>query len=187
MDRIAHYSSPLGEMTLSANESGLTGLWFDGQKYFGRGLPENCQEDEMPVFDQTRRWLDRYFAGESPDFCPPLHPRGTAFQQAVWKLLLTSPYGETVTYGDLARRLARQMGRASMSAQAVGGAVGRNPISVLIPCHRVLGADGSLTVASRAGLMHKQKNLVPIVTPRKNYTGSKALVLSPHALQNTPT
>ena len=145
MDWITHYRSPLGDMTLSADETGLTGLWLDGQRYFARGLSSEWEEGETPILVQARRWLDLYFAGKCPDFCPPLRPRGTAFQQAVWKLLLEIPYGETVTYGELARRLESATGRTAVSARAVGGAVAHNPISVMIPCHRVLGADGSLT------------------------------------------
>lgn len=132
-------------MLLAADETGLTGAWFDGQKYFARGLPAEPVEREAPVLAEARRWLDVYFAGEEPDFLPPLHPAGSAFQQAVWTLLLQIPYGRIATYGDLARQLAEAQGLARMSAQAVGGAVGHNVLSVFIPCHRVVGAGGSLT------------------------------------------
>ena len=140
-----HYDSPLGGILLSADEAGLTGLWFDGAKYFAKGLPQERTDQETPALLQAKQWLDLYFSGVEPDFTPPLHPTGTAFQQAVWQLLLQIPYGQTTTYGELARRLAREKGRETMSAQAVGGAVGHNPISIIIPCHRVVGADGSLT------------------------------------------
>ena len=140
-----HYDSPLGGILLAADEEGLTGLWFDGQKYFGSTLPVETKQGDCPVFAQAKRWLDSYFAGEKPDFTPPLHPVGSAFQQAVWALLMEIPYGETTTYGTLVRKLAEKQGLTHMSAQAVGGAVGHNPISLMIPCHRVVGTNGSLT------------------------------------------
>ena len=140
-----HYDSPLGGILLAADEAGLTGLWFDGEKYFADSLPADHAERETPVLTETKRWLDRYFSGSEPDFMPPLHPIGSAFRQSVWELLLQIPYGRTTTYGEIARLLAEKRGLARMSAQAVGGAVGRNEISIIIPCHRVVGADGSLT------------------------------------------
>ena len=140
-----HYDSPLGGMLLAADEVGLTGLWFEGQKYFADTLPQEHVQWETPVLAETRRWLDVYFSGREPDFLPPLHPLGSPFRQAVWELLLQIPYGQTVTYGELARQLAEKQGRPRMSAQAVGGAVGHNKISIIIPCHRVVGTGGSLT------------------------------------------
>ena len=140
-----HYDSPLGGILLAADEAGLTGLWFDGEKYFADSLPADHAERETPVLTETKRWLDCYFSGREPDFTPPLHPIGSAFRQSVWELLLQIPYGRTTTYGEIARLLAEKRGLARMSAQAVGGAVGRNEISIIIPCHRVVGADGSLT------------------------------------------
>ena len=139
------YSSPLGEVLLSADDTGLSGLWFAGQRYFARTLPPGAAPGETPVLTETKRWLDCYFSGKRPDFLPPLHLIGTDFQQAVWNLLLEIPYGQTVTYGALARTLAQQLGKPAMSAQAVGAAVGRNPVSIIVPCHRVVGADGNLT------------------------------------------
>lgn len=139
------YASPLGEILLAAEESGLIGLWFDGAKYFAAGLPADCAEGNSPALAEAARWLDIYFSGREPSLLPPLHPRGTAFQRAVWALLQAIPYGETTTYGELARQLAERNGLPHMSAQAVGSAVGHNPLSILIPCHRVAGADGSLT------------------------------------------
>ncbi|MEE0205003.1 MAG: methylated-DNA--[protein]-cysteine S-methyltransferase [Oscillospiraceae bacterium] len=135
------YSSPLGEVLLSADDMGLSGLWFVGQRYFARTLSPGAVPRETPVLTETKRWLDCYFSGKRPDFLPPLHLIGTDFQQAVWNLLLEIPYGQTVTYGAL----AQQLGKPAMSAQAVGAAVGRNPVSVIVPCHRVVGADGNLT------------------------------------------
>ena len=142
---VCHYDSPLGGITLSCNGEALTGLWFDGQKYFGDSLPDSYEEKYLPVFGQTVRWLDVYFSGKMPDFMPLLHPIGSDFRQEVWALLLQIPYGQTTTYGALAARLAAKHGTARLSAQAVGGAVGHNPISLIIPCHRVVGASGSLT------------------------------------------
>lgn len=140
-----HYDSPLGGILLAADEIGLRGLWFDGQKYFARGLPEKCIEGDAPALSEAKRWLDIYFTGEEPDFLPPLHPVGSPFRQSVWEILLRIPYGRNVTYGEIARQLAERSGRARVSAQAVGGAVGHNEISILIPCHRVVGTGGSLT------------------------------------------
>lgn len=135
------FSSPLGKMLLAADEVGLTGVWFETQKYFAFRLPAEVEARETPILADTKRWLDVYFSGRKPDFMPPLHPVGSPFQQKVWELLLEIPYGQTTTYGALAKRL--NAGR--MSAQAVGGAVGHNPISIIIPCHRVVGTNGSLT------------------------------------------
>ncbi len=145
MTYIQHYASPLGGIMLAANDIGLTGLWFDGQKYYADNLPAEHIERETPILTDAKRWLDVYFTGNEPDFTPPLHIVGSAFRQKVWKLLLQIPYGQTVTYGELARQLAEKQGAEHMSAQAVGGAVGHNPISLIIPCHRVVGTHGSLT------------------------------------------
>lgn len=145
MTYIQHYASPLGGILLAADDIGLTGLWFDGQKYYADNLPAEHIERETPILVEAKRWLDVYFTGNEPDFKPPLHPVGSAFRLAVWELLLQIPYGQTVTYGELARQLAEKQGAEHMSAQAVGGAVGHNPISLIIPCHRVVGTHGSLT------------------------------------------
>ena len=160
MTYIQHYASPLGGILLAANETGLTGLWFDGEKYFADNLPAEHTERETPILAGTRRWLDIYFAGGKPDFLPPLHPIGSAFRQAVWEILLQIPYGQTVTYGEIARQLAQERGLARMSAQAVGGAVGHNEISVIIPCHRVVGTNGSLT--GYAGGIDKKVKLLEL-------------------------
>lgn len=140
-----HYDSPLGGILLAADEVGLTGLWFEGEKYFANILGPEQQERETPALQMAKRWLDVYFSGREPDFTPPLHPVGSPFRQAVWELLLKIPYGQTTTYGALAQELARQRGVAKISARAVGGAVGHNKISIIIPCHRVVGSSGSLT------------------------------------------
>jgi len=144
MDYIHHYDSPLGGITLASDGEALTGLWFDGQKHFAETLGDAREERDPGVFAQAEQWLDLYFAGSVPDFTPPLRPKGTAFQTAVWTLLLTIPYGRTATYGEIAAVLAGQR-ESRTSPRAVGGAVGRNPISLIIPCHRVVGAGGALT------------------------------------------
>ena len=158
MQYINHYESPLGRILLAADEAGLTGLWFEGQKYFARSLQKEQEEKETPIFEQAKRWLDLYFSGKEPDISVPLHLLGTDFQKKVWEILRTIPYGHTMTYGEIARQLAAEKGSSRMSAQAVGGAVGRNPISILVPCHRVVGASGSLT-GYAGGLDRKVKLL----------------------------
>lgn len=144
----AEYLSPIGKLTLACNESGeLVGLWIEGQKYFMDSIPlKSLSRRETPVLERARDWLDRYFAGARPKPSElPLAPAGSAFRREVWQLLCEIPYGEVVTYGELAKKIASRRGADHMSAQAVGGAVGHNPVSVVIPCHRVVGSDGSLT------------------------------------------
>ena len=158
MDSICSLSSPMGPLHLAADGAALTGLWMEGQKYFAATLTGREQTAQLPVFDEVRRWLEDYFSGKIPGPLPPLAPRGSAFRQEVWKLLLEIPRGETTTYGALAERL-RTRGMAA-SAQAVGGAVGHNPISILIPCHRVVGSDGSLT--GYAGGLDKKRMLLDL-------------------------
>ena len=142
---VQHYDSPLGAIMLACDGEAITGLWFDGQKHFGNILPKEVEETAHPLFAEAKRWLDIYFAGREPDFLPPLHYGSTPFRKAVCDIMLTIPYGQTMTYGEIAARMARQQGLEKMSAQAVGGAVGHNPISLMIPCHRVVGTNGSLT------------------------------------------
>ena len=160
MTYTCHYDSPLGGILLAADEIGLTGLWFDGEKYFADNLPAEHTEEETPILAETRRWLDVYFTGKEPDFTPPLHPVGSEFRQAVWKTLLQIPYGRITTYGEISRQLAHKMGLERMSAQAVGGAVGHNEISIIIPCHRVVGTNGSLT--RYAGGIDKKRRLLEL-------------------------
>ena len=155
-----HYDSPLGGILLAADDVGLTGLWFDGQKYFARGLSNERIAQETPILTEAKRWLDIYFAGKEPDFTPPLHPIGSAFRRSVWEILLQIPYGQTTTYGEIARQLAKKQGLDRMSAQAVGGAVGHNEISIIIPCHRVVGTSGSLT--GYAGGIGKKETLLKL-------------------------
>ena len=160
MTFLQHYNSPLDGILLAADEIGLTGLWFDGQKYFARDLPAEHVEQNTPVLSEAKRWLDIYFTGREPDFTPPLHPIGSVFRQAVWEILLQIPYGQTTTYGEIARQLAAKLGLPRMSAQAVGGAVGHNEISIIIPCHRVVGTNGSLT--GYAGGIDKKVKLLEL-------------------------
>lgn len=145
MDYICHYDSPLGGITMAGDGVALTGLWFEGQRGFVDTLPSGYTEQDLPVFGQARRWLDCYFSGRDPGFTPPLHLRGSDFRRIVWDILLTIPWGRTVTYGEIAKKVAERTGVLRMSAQAVGGAVGHNPVSLIVPCHRVIGSDGSLT------------------------------------------
>ena len=154
------YHSPLGEMLLAADDRGLVGIWFRGAEHFGRGLEPGSREGEHPFLLEAERWLDCYFSGREPEFQPPVHWQGTPFQQTVWELLRQIPYGSTVTYGTLAARAAERLGRSGMPARAVGGAVSRNPLSVLVPCHRVVGADGSLT--GYAGGLERKRRLLAL-------------------------
>lgn len=144
MSCINHYNSPQGEIGLASDGEALTGLWFAGQKRGGGRADGECEERESPVFVRVKKWLDVYFSGREPEFKVPVRLEGTEFQCEVWRLLAEIPYGETATYGALAAAVAKRRGLARISAQAAGGAVGRNPVAILVPCHRVIGADGSL-------------------------------------------
>ena len=145
MQYISHYNSPLGEMLLVADEIGLVGVWFDKQKYFARALKDEYIEKEVEIFSKTKEWLDIYFSGKKPKIELTLHLVGSEFQKEVWSILLDIPYGKTMSYGDIAKIIAKKRGLKRMSAQAVGGAVGRNNLTIIVPCHRVIGSDGSLT------------------------------------------
>ncbi|WP_232221625.1 methylated-DNA--[protein]-cysteine S-methyltransferase [Desulfovibrio sp. 6_1_46AFAA] len=160
MQYTAAYQSSVGDVLLAADETGLTGLWFEGEKFYALSLDPEHEERETPIFAITRRWLDIYFSGHEPDFMPPVHMIGSEFRRCVWELLLRIPYGTTVTYGDLARQVARRRGLRRMSAQAVGGAVGHNEISIIVPCHRVVGTNGSLT--GYAGGVDKKRRLLEL-------------------------
>ena len=140
------YDSPFGTITLAAGDDGLKGLWFDGQRYFGGTLDAPMEPSKNEHLAAACAWLDDYFAGKQPDIARlTLAPIGGAFRQVIWQLLREIPYGQTSTYGELAAEAARRMGKPKGSARAVGGAVGHNPISIIVPCHRVVGASGSLT------------------------------------------
>lgn len=145
MQYTQYYESPLGKILLSSTQTHLTGLWFVGQKYYAATLPKEHCEKDLAIFGQTRKWLDTYFSGSKPDFTPPLSMETTPFRKAVWEILLTIPYGHTMTYGEISKIIAKQKGQASMSAQAIGNAVGHNAISLIIPCHRVVGANKNPT------------------------------------------
>lgn len=139
------YNSPLGAITLACDDKYIIGLWFNGQKHFGNILPMQTENKDVPLFYEARRWLNIYFSGNEPDFLPPLRYDSTPFRKVVCDIMLEIPYGKTMTYGEIAEKIAKQRGIKKMSAQAVGGAVGHNPISLIIPCHRVVGTNGSLT------------------------------------------
>ena len=144
MQIISHYISPLGGITLASDGSALTGLWFDYQKHFAETLENDFEESHLPIFEETINWLDIYFSGNPPSFIPLLSIKATEFRESVWKILLQIPYGQTMTYGEIANIIAKNKGISKMSAQAVGSAVAHNPISLIIPCHRVIGKNGSL-------------------------------------------
>jgi methylated-DNA-[protein]-cysteine S-methyltransferase len=169
------YPSPVGTITLACDEGSLIGSWIDGQKYHGSTIYKTMTENNhMPIFYSSKKWLDRYFAGEKPAVSElPLAPIGGEFRQRVWNILGEIPYGEVVTYGDIAKKMAITMGKESMSSQAVGGAVGHNPIGVIIPCHRVVGSNGSLT-GYAGGIRTKVKllelegvDMSPLFVPKK--------------------
>ena len=142
MQYIHYYESPIGQILLTADEQGLTDLMLQGEPWT---LAADHSEDTTPAIIESVRWLDIYFSGNIPDFTPPLHLTGSPFQMEVWELLLKIPYGSITTYGDLAKQIAQQRGISRMSAQAVGGAVGSNPVSIIVPCHRIVGTNGNLT------------------------------------------
>lgn len=166
--------SPLGKLFLASEGTHLVGLWMEGQKYFGASITENTIDNpDLPIFSLVKTWLDNYFAGQNPDISSlPLSPIGSEFRKMVWDILCTIPYGQFTTYGEIAKTMANKMNRQSMSSQAVGGAVGHNPISIIIPCHRVVGADGNVT--GYAGgidkkitlLKHEGADLSGIVIPK---------------------
>ena len=158
MEYIHHYASPLGGITMASDGTALTGLWFEGQKYFAAGLDEDHEERILPVFEEAEKWLNIYFSGREPDFIPPLHMKTTNFRKSVWEILLSIPYGVTMTYGEIALRIGEKKGQGRVSARAVGDAVAHNAISLIIPCHRVIGADGSLT--GYAGGLEKKERLL---------------------------
>ena len=145
---ITYYNSILGKLTIASDGENIIGLWIEGQKYFEDTIKnENIiKKDNLEIFIKTKDWLDRYFRGKRPDIKElKLSPKGSEFRKNVWKILCKIPYGQTITYGKIAKEIATLMNKKSMSAQAVGNAVGHNPISIIIPCHRVIGVNGSLT------------------------------------------
>lgn len=166
MEYIQTMQSPLGKLTASSDGDNITWLWFENQKYYAATLEKENEVHDLLVFQLVKKWLDLYFAESKPDFSIPVAPKGSPFRQAVWKILRTIPYGEIVTYGDIVKQLKETQGM-NTSARAVGGAVGHNPISILIPCHRVIGAKGKLT--GYAGGIDKKVQLLKLehVSPEK--------------------
>lgn len=172
----AIYSSPVGTITLASDKDNMVGLWIEGQKYHGESLfGEMIENGSIPILNTAMAWLDRYFAGKKPRISElPLAPVGSAFRQGVWSILREIPYGEVISYSDIAGKVAIKMGLGSMSSRAVGTAVGHNPISIIIPCHRVVGSDGSLT-GYAAGIHTKAKllelegaDMSKLFVPKKN-------------------
>lgn len=145
MQYVNRYTSSIGNITMASDGEALTGLWFDGQKYFGLHLDNENEEKDLPIFDMAKKWLDIYFSGKEPSFKLPLKFTGSKFQNEVWEILYKIPYGETMTHGEIAKELAKHREISRMSAQAVGSAVGKNEISIIVPCHRDVGSNGSLT------------------------------------------
>lgn len=170
------YCSPLGDMLFASDGEALIGDWFIGQRYFPGTLIGESKEYDLPIFRQTSEWFDIYFAGNTPDFIPSIHFIGSPFQVTVWRLLQQIPYGTVVTYNDIAKEISRQRGIERMSAQAVGGAVGHNPINIIVPCHRVIGTNGSLT-GYGGGIDRKIKLLTieHINIKEKNYRFNKLI------------
>lgn len=160
MDYIQEYNSPLGSITIASDEASVTGIWFENSRFFSKALSGKYINQATAAAEQAVHWLDIYFNNKIPDFTPPLQLNGTDFRLTVWKILLDIPYGETVSYGDIAKTVAEKQGIAKMSAQAVGNAVGHNPISIIVPCHRVVGSKGSLTGYS--GGIERKKALLDI-------------------------
>ncbi|UEA32110.1 methylated-DNA--[protein]-cysteine S-methyltransferase [Granulicatella elegans] len=150
--------TPLGEVRLRSDGNSLTGLWFVGQVNDAKDNHDIEIKDDLPIFGQVESWLENYFSGKQIPITIPLKPKGTVFQERVWQLLQEIPYGETMTYGEMAQRMAKEKGVETYSAQAVGQAVGKNPISVFIPCHRVIGKNGALT--GYAGGVHRKEQLL---------------------------
>lgn len=169
-----HYKSPLGDILLASKNNKLIGLWIEEEKYYLSDLKDEIKEEEKEILEKTKYWLDRYFKGEKPSIDElDLSPLGSDFRKRVWKILCEIPYGEVITYKDIADTIAKQKGLKKMSSQAVGGAVGHNPISIIIPCHRVVGTNGSLT--GYAGginkkiflLKHEYVNMSNLFVPKK--------------------
>ena len=158
MQCISYYQSPLGRILLSSDDTGLSGLWFEGQRYFARNLDVDAVERETEILKDAKRWLDVYFSGHEPEFSIPLHIQGSPFHKEVSRIMCSIPYGEVMTYGEIAEMIRTLFGVPHMSARAVGGAVGHNEISIIVPCHRVVGSNGNLT-GYGGGMERKMKLL----------------------------
>ena len=164
------YLSPLGAITIACDASAIIGLWFNGQKHFATVLQgrQVRQSQNHPLLEMATRWLDIYFSGHNPDFLPPLKYDLTPFRTRVCQIMLTIPYGRTMTYGEIAKQIAQERGVEKISGQAVGGAVGHNPIALMIPCHRVVGANGKLT--GYAGGLERKEKLLALEQLHRNFT-----------------
>jgi methylated-DNA-[protein]-cysteine S-methyltransferase len=160
MEYTHNINSPIGTLTVSSDGTSITGLWIEGQKYFARTLEKDVLEKNVPIFENVRKWLDIYFSGKRPGFTPPLMPKGSSFQKSIWDALCKIPYGTTTTYGKIANEIEQINNGKPTSARAVGGAVGHNPISILIPCHRVVGKNNDLT--GYAGGLHRKRRLLKL-------------------------
>jgi methylated-DNA-[protein]-cysteine S-methyltransferase len=158
MEYIHKIKSPLGILTVSSDGQNISGLWIEGQKYFAKTLEKDALEKDLPIFENVRKWLAVYFSGREPDFMPPLMPKGSQFQKTVWNILCKIPYGKTTSYGELAKQFKPENSGKRTSPRAIGGAVGHNPISILIHCHRVIGKNGNLT-GYAGGIANKIKLL----------------------------
>ncbi len=173
---ISHYSSPMGQITLASEHNKLIGVWIEGQKYFGQMLGANKKEmANLAIFNQTKKWLDDYFIGKKPTITQlALAPQGSEFRLMVWDILVKIPYGKVITYGDIAKQIGTKINKPHMSSQAVGGAVGHNPLSIIIPCHRVVGANGNLTgyaggIDKKIWLLeHEQVDMRDFFVPKNN-------------------
>jgi methylated-DNA-[protein]-cysteine S-methyltransferase len=156
VEYIHNIKSPVGILTISSDGKNISGLWIEGQKYFAKTLEKDVLEQNLPIFDSVEKWLDIYFSSKEPDFMPPLMPKGSPFQRSIWNILCKIPYGQKTTYGEIAKQFGLENKGGYMSPRAVGNAVGHNPISILIPCHRVIGKNGDLTgYAGGIGIKHK--------------------------------
>jgi methylated-DNA-[protein]-cysteine S-methyltransferase len=170
-----HYKSPVGDILLAADENNIIGLWIGEQKYIRNTMPKKIiEKNDLPILREGIVWLDYYFSGKKPKLSGlPIAPIGGEFKQQVWKILTEIPYGQLTTYGSIATEAAKRMGKDRMSAQAVGGAVGHNPISIIIPCHRVVGANGSLTgyaggIEKKIKLLkHEGADITGLFVPKK--------------------
>ncbi|MDR0768638.1 MAG: methylated-DNA--[protein]-cysteine S-methyltransferase [Dysgonamonadaceae bacterium] len=145
MEYINKIKSPVGILTVSSDGQNISGLWIEGQKYFAKTLGKDVLEQDLPLFKTVRQWLDIYFSGKEPDFMPPLMPKGSPFQKTIWNYLCKIPYGQTTSYGELAKQFELENEGKPMSARAIGAAVGHNSVSIIIPCHRIIGKNGDLT------------------------------------------
>ena len=160
MQYLSFYLSPLGNMFLTSDDYGLTSVGFSNQRFSYADKKEEIKEEECAFIKEAKRWLDIYFSAKEPDFTPHMHLLGTEFQKAVWSQLLLIPYGKVVTYGEIADKIAKEKGIERMSARAVGGAVGHNPISIIVPCHRVIGSGNNIT--GYGGGIERKKRLLSL-------------------------